>query len=401
MRMQGLLLRRFTVAVCALALSFCLAPAPSQAADAKPIVIGASVSLSGIFADGGKSSLEGYQLWIKLQNAKGGLLGRPVELKYYDDQSDGATGVRLYERLINEDKVDLIIGPYGTGLTAPVANVAEKYKMPMLCPETGDLGIFSRGFKYVFQALGPLPTYLFGALQIAKDHGYKRLALVAPNIAFGQAMIGLVPPIARGFGQAIVFSDYYPANLSDFSSVVERVRASNPDAVLAMSFPNDSVGLLRGLKAANYAPKMFYEAVGAADVQFANNVGGDAEGVISVTGFNNTFKENGTPAFLAAYRAEYHREPDYHVASNFAAMTVLAAAINKNKSLDQEKLRETLGTIVVPTITGTYKIDPRNGIQMGYTSFIFQWQNGKQVILYPGNVAQGKPKLPFPAWTGR
>jgi branched-chain amino acid transport system substrate-binding protein len=401
MRLQGLLLRRSTVAVCAAALLFCIAPAASRGADVKPIVIGASVSLSGIFADGGKSSLEGYQLWIKLQNAKGGLLGRPIELKYYDDQSEGATGVRLYERLINEDKVDLIIGPYGTGLTAPTVNVAEKYKMPMLCPETGDLGIFQRGLKYAFQALGPLPTYLFGALQIAKDHGYKRLALVAPNIAFGQAMINLVPPIARGFGQSIVFSDYYPATLSDFSSVVERIRASNPDAVLAMSFPNDSVGLLRGLKAANYAPKMFYEAVGAADVQFANNVGGDAEGILSVTGFNDAFKENGAPAFIKAYRDAYHRDPDYHAASNFAAMTVLAAAISKNKSLDQEKLRETLSTIVVPTITGTYKVDPRNGIQMGYTSYVFQWQHGKQVILYPGNVAEGKPKLPFPSWGGR
>ncbi len=401
MRLHSSLLRRITVAACAVALLFGATSPPSRGADAKPIVIGTSVSLSGIFADGGKSSLEGYQLFIKLQNAKGGVLGRPLALKYYDDQSDGATGVRLYERLINEDKVDLIIGPYGTGLTAPTANVAEKYKMPMLCPETGDLGIFSRGLHYVFQALGPLPTYLFGAMQIAKDRGYKKIALVAPNIAFGQAMINLVPPIARGFGQAIVFSDYYPATLSDFSSVVERIRATNPDVVLAMSFPNDSVGLLRGLKAANYAPKLFYEAVGAADVQFANNVGGDAEGVVSVTGFNDSFKENGAPAFLKAYRAEYHREPDYHVASNFAAMTVLVAALNKTKSLDQEKLRDALSTIVVPTITGTYRVDARNGIQMGYTSYTFQWQHGKQVIVYPGNVAQGKPKLPFPAWAGR
>jgi branched-chain amino acid transport system substrate-binding protein len=401
MRLHSSLLRRITVAACAVALLFGATSPPSRGADAKPIVIGTSVSLSGIFADGGKSSLEGYQLFIKQQNAKGGVLGRPLALKYYDDQSDGATGVRLYERLINEDKVDLIIGPYGTGLTAPTANVAEKYKMPMLCPETGDLGIFSRGLRYVFQALGPLPTYLFGVMQIAKDRGYKKIALVAPNIAFGQAMINLVPPIARGFGQAIVFSDYYPATLSDFSSVVERIRATNPDAVLAMSFPNDSVGLLRGLKAANYAPKLFYEAVGAADVQFANNVGGDAEGVVSVTGFNDSFKENGAPAFLKAYRAEYHREPDYHVASNFAAMTVLVAALNKTKSLDQEKLRDALSTIVVPTITGTYRVDPRNGIQMGYTSYTFQWQHGKQVIVYPGNVAQGKPKLPFPAWAGR
>ena len=395
------LFRRSAVLALAGTLVFGLAPAVRAADPPKPIVIGASLSLSGIFADGGKSSLEGYQLWIKQRNAKGGLLGRPIVLKYYDDQSEGATGVRLYERLINEDKVDLIVGPYGTGLTAPTANVAEKYKMPMLCPETGDLNIFSRGLHYVFQALGPLPTYLFGTMQIAKDHGYRRLAIVGPNIAFGQSMLGLVPGIARGFGQSIVYTESYPANLNDFSSLVEKIRASNPDAVLAMSFPNDSVGLLRALKTANYAPKMFYEAIGAADVQFAKSVGTDAEGIFSVTGFNDALKTNGVPAFIASYQAEYHREPDYHAASNFAAMTVLGAAIDKNGSLDQEKLRDTLGTITVPTITGTYRVDPRNGIQLGYTSYAFQWQNGKQVILYPGNVAQGKPKLPFPKWAGR
>ena len=258
----------------------------------------------------------------------------------------------------------------------------------------------SAGLNYAFQALGPLPTYLFGALQIAKDHGYKRLALVAPNIAFGQAMINLVPPIARGFGQSIVFQRYYPATLSDFSSVVERMRASNPDVVMAMSFPNDSVGLLRGLKAANYAPKMFYEAVGAADVQFANNVGGDAEGIVSVTGFNDTFKENGAPAFLNAYRDEYHREPDYHVASNFAAMTCSRPRSPRtNRSIGRSCAIRSARSSFRPSPAPT-RVDPRNGIQMGYTSYIFQWQKGKQVILYPGNVAQGKAKLPFPSGRG-
>lgn len=117
-------------------LTVAVSPSLSGAAPGgKPIVLGVAISLTGRFADGGKYSLQGYQLWVEQQNARGGLLGRPIALKYYDDQSDATTGVRLYERLVNEDKVDLLVGAYGTAMTAPTANVAQRYKMAMICPE--------------------------------------------------------------------------------------------------------------------------------------------------------------------------------------------------------------------------------------------------------------------------
>ena len=184
---------------------------PAWAQAKKPIVLGASLSLTGIYADGGKYCLEGYQLAIDQFNAKGGVLGRPLQLKYYDDQSDGATGIRLYERLIDEDKVDLIVGPYGTAITAPVTNVAEKYKMPMICPETADVAMFSRGFRYIFQALGPVQSYLYGVLSIAHDRGFKKLAVIGGDIAFAHSLANAVPTIARGFGQAIVIRSFIPA----------------------------------------------------------------------------------------------------------------------------------------------------------------------------------------------
>jgi len=376
------------------------APAVAQTQGA-PIVIGAALSLTGIFADGGKYSLEGYQLWIKQQNAKGGVLGRPVVLKYYDDQSDPATGVRLYERLVNEDKVDILMGPYGTAITAPAANVAERYKMPMICPETADVAMFSRGFKYIFQGLGPVQTYLFGVLSIAKDHHLKTLALIGPDTAFSHALVNAVPEVARGFGQAIIYTEFYPARASDFSSVVEKVKAANPDVVLAMAFPNDAIGLLRQLKVSNYAPPIFYEAVGASDPRFVQSAGKDVDGVFSVTGWDSDDTSPENTQFKASYRAEYHHEPDYHAASNFSALEVLAAALKSVGSLDREKLRDALATIRVKTLVGTWRVDPRTGIQLGYTSYILQWQNGKQVIVYPGNVAHGKPIVPFPAWAGR
>jgi branched-chain amino acid transport system substrate-binding protein len=384
----------------AAAAPFGAAAVPAQAQGA-PIVIGASLSLTGVFADGGKYSLEGYQLWIKQQNAKGGLFGRQIALKYYDDQSEPATGVRLYERLINEDKVDIIMGPYGTAITAPAANIAELYKMPMICPETADVAMFQRGFKYIFQGLGPVQTYLFGVLSIAKDHGLKTLALIGPDTAFSHALVNAVPEVARGFGQAIVYTEFYPARASDFASVIEKVKAANPDVLLAMAFPNDSIGVLRQLKQSNYAPKVVYEAVGASDPRYVESAGKDVDGVFSVTAWDpdNASPENAQ--FKTAYRAEFHREPDYHAASNYSSLEVLAAALKHAGSLDREKLRDALATVPVRTLIGNWRVDPRTGIQLGYTSYILQWQKGKQVIVYPGNVAHGKPIVPFPPWSSR
>jgi branched-chain amino acid transport system substrate-binding protein len=376
------------------------AAAAAQAQSA-PITVGASLSLTGIFADGGKYSLEGYQLWIKQANAKGGVLGRPVVLKFYDDQSEPSTGVRLYERLINEDKVDIIMGPYGTAITAPAANVAERYKMPMLCPETADVAMFRRGFKYIFQALGPVQTYLYGVMQIAKDHGLRKLALIGPDTAFAHSLVDAVPEVARGFGQNIVYTEFYPARASDFASVIEKVKAANPDVLLAMAFPNDSIGVLRQLKQSNYAPKMVYEAVGASDPRYVDSAGKDVNGVFSVTAWDPDARTPENAAFKSAYRAEFKRDPDYHSASNYSALTVLAAALKRAGSLDREKLRTALAESRVRTLIGEYRVDPNTGIQLGYTSYILQWQNGKQVIVYPGNVAHGKPIVPFPAWTGR
>jgi branched-chain amino acid transport system substrate-binding protein len=380
------------------ALPLAMAPAAAQG---KPLVLGASLSLTGIYADGGKYCLEGYSLAIKQINAAGGVLGRQLALKYYDDQSDGATGVRLYERLINEDKVDVIVGPYGTAITAPTTNVAEKYKMPMICPETADVAMFSRGYRYIFQALGPVQSYLFGVLSIAHDRGYKRLAVIGGDIAFAHSLANAVPVMARGFGQAVVYQEFYPGNASDFSSIVEKVRAANPDVVLAMSFPNDSVGILRQLKVANYAPKMFYEAIGASDPQFPKNVGSDAEGTYSSVSWNIAAKDPANRAFMKSYEEEYHRAPDYHAAANFACIQVVSAALKKIGSVDQEKLRDAYATMQFPTILGTYKVEPRTGIQLGYLSYIIQWQHGKQMVVYPSNVADGKPVVPFPAWSSR
>ncbi|MGH7715125.1 MAG: ABC transporter substrate-binding protein, partial [Vulcanimicrobiaceae bacterium] len=121
------------------AYTFCVATRSAHAADPAPIVIGTTVSVTGTYAEDAKYALEGYRLYIKLQNAKGGWLGHQLQLKYYDDASDPATAVSLYQKLVTQDHVNILVGPYSSAVTAAVANVADQYKMPMISPEVGSV----------------------------------------------------------------------------------------------------------------------------------------------------------------------------------------------------------------------------------------------------------------------
>ena len=123
------------------------------------------------------------------------------------------------------------------------------------------------------------------------------------------------------------------------------------------------------------------------------------QALIPAVAWNFAAKTPENAAFVRDYQATFHREPDYHSAANYSAMHVFAAAIKQAGSINQEKIRDALATIRVPTLVGTYRVNPANGIQLGYTSYIIQWQNGKQEIVYPGNVATAKPLVPFPAWS--
>src|SRR3989441_9460242 len=159
-------------------------------ADAQaPIRIGASLSLTGTYAKLGRYQHEGYQLCQKDLNAQGGLLGRKIEFVVYDDQSMPTTGVRLYERLLTEDMVDVVMGPYSSPVTEAVANVTEKYKKVMVAPLAATTGIFRKEprRKYIFMVLSPAEVYFDGLTDIATKRGLKTVAVVNEDTLFSKA----------------------------------------------------------------------------------------------------------------------------------------------------------------------------------------------------------------------
>lgn len=374
--------------------------APSIArAEGPPLLVGTSVSLSGPYAGSGKYSLEGYQLWVDDVNKRGGLLGRPVRLIFYDDRSDPNTGVQLYEKLVTADKVDLIIGPYSSAVTSATSTVAEKHKMVMIGPEAADAKIYSRGYKYNFQGQTQAGKYMLGALALAKANGYTTLAMLSEDTAFPKAVASEVQKIAGQYGVKVVLDETYPKGSSDFSSLLTRVKQVNPDMVFANSYLPDSQGIIRQCRELGVNAKLFAVAVGAAEPEFGN-LGPTAEFVFGATQWGPNLPWKGNPEFVKGYQQKFGHPPDYHSASNYATMQVMEAAVKQVGAIDQEKLAAAIRNLELDTVYGKFKVDAK-GIQVGYTSALLQWQHGKQVIVWPENVADAKPILPTPMWSQR
>src|SRR5262245_34111545 len=206
-----------------------------------PIRIGASLPLTGTYAKLGKNQHERYQLCEKDLNAKGGLLGRKVQFVVYDDQSMPATAVRLYEKLITEDKVDAVMGPYSSAVSEAVANVTEKYKKVMVAPLASTTSIFKKGRKYIFMVVSPAEVYLDGLIDMAAKRGLKTVAVINEDTLFPKASAAGAAEQAKKRGMQVVLLEAYPKGNTDFSALLVKLKAANPDVLVAGTYFDDAV----------------------------------------------------------------------------------------------------------------------------------------------------------------
>src|SRR5712691_3783760 len=225
--------------------------AASEAHAQAPIKIGASLSLTGTYAQPGTYQREGYELCAEHLNAKGGLLGRKVEFVFYDDQSMPATGVRLYEKLITEDKVEAVMGPYSSPITEAVANVSEKYQKVLVSPLAATTSIFKKGRKYIFMVISPAEGYLEGLVDMATKRGLKTIAVVNEDTLFSKAAAAGAVELAKKKGLQVVFTEAYPKGNTDFSALLTKVKAANADVLAAATYFDDAVALTRQMKELN------------------------------------------------------------------------------------------------------------------------------------------------------
>ena len=377
-----------------------LASLPLPAAAQTPIKIGASMSVTGTYAKPGSYQKEGYDVCIDELNAKGCLLGRKVELVIYDDQSQPATAVKLYEKLITEDKVDAVMGPYSSAVSEAVANVTEKYKKVMVAPLAATTSIFKKGRKYIFMVITPAENYLDGLIDMAAKRGLKTVAIINEDTLFPKASAAGTAEAAKKRGMQVVLQEAYPKGNTDFSALLVKIKAANPDVLAAGTYFDDAVAITRQMKELNVNPKMFGLTVGGDLPEFYDLLKQNAEYVYGSTQWDETLPYPGQKEFLAAYTKKFKHEPSYHAAAGYAGCLIYGEAVKRAGTLDADKVREQLLKMEIKTAFGDYKVDA-DGFQVAHKMVMLQWQDGKRVVVWPDDLAGGKARYPTPEWGKR
>jgi branched-chain amino acid transport system substrate-binding protein len=380
----------------------------------QPLRIGASLAQTGSYAALGQNQLRGYQLCVKHANEKGGVLGRRIELLVEDDQSKAPTAVAIYEKLIAQDKVDAILGPYSSAIVEAVADVNEKHKMPMMAPSGAASSIFKKGRKFVFMGQSPAEVYLEGLVDIAAKRGLKTIAVLNEDTLFPKASAQGTVALAKKRGLQVVLAETYPKGTTDFGGILGRVKAANPDVLAAATYFDDAVAITRHLKELNVSPKMFGVTVGGDLPKFHETLGKAAEFVYGSSQWEPelvTLRAGGlipiarqfpgAREFVEAHRKEFPgADLSYHSAGGYSGCQVLLEAIKRTGSLDGEKIRAAILKLDFNSAYGAFKVD-QDGFQVAHKMLMFQWQDGKKVIVWPEELAPGKPLFPTPPWSQR
>jgi branched-chain amino acid transport system substrate-binding protein len=342
--------------------------AQAQAESGEPLKIGYGISQTGGLAPNGKSALLAQKIWEEDIKAKGGMLGRPVKLIYYDDQSNPATVPAIYEKLLDVDKVDIIIGGYGTTqLAAAMPVVIQKQKML--------IGLFGLAVNAEFNypkyfsmiPLGPTPkstqTMGFFDIAIAQNPKPQTVAIVAADAEFSINGSEGARENAKAAGLKIVYDKRYPPATTNFAPVVRAIQAANPDIVAIFSYPPDSVGMVRAVNEIGYKPKMIGGGmVGLQATAIKTQLGPLLNGFVNFDYWMPIEKMNfaGVSEFLTKYQARAQQEGvdalGYHIAPwGYAQLQVLHQAVAATKSLDDTKLAEYMHKSTFKTLVGDVK----------------------------------------------
>lgn len=379
-----------------------------------PIRIGASLSLTGNFAELGQTFDRGYRVCVKQANERGGVLGRKLELTVEDDKSDGVTAAAIYERLIAKDKVDLIFSPYSSGITEVVADVTEKHRMPMVAAGAATRAIYKKGRKHIFMVFSPAETYLEGLVDHADKKGLKTIALLHEASDFHTSIAQAVIDMAKKRGMQVVATEPYPLKTADFSAALKRIKAANPDVVATTSYFNDAVAIVRQMKEQGVEPRMAAVTAGGDLPKFYEVLGKSAEFVYGATQWESELVRVRAGGVIPVTRlypgarefVEDHEKQfpgaglSYQTAAAFGGCQILLDAIRRAGSLDRDKIRSEIQKFDGYTAFGAFRVD-QDGIQIAHKMLMFQWQDGKKVIVWPPELSAVPARFPTPPWSKR
>ena len=395
----------------AIAASF-MASAPAQAkVEGDTVTLGSAVSITGRYAVNGKHTKNGYDLAVKYVNDKGGITvgGKKYKLaiKYYDDESTAQRGTQLAERLIQQDKIKFILGPYSSGMTKAIAPVTEKYGIPMVEGNGASRSIFNQGFRYTFAVLSTSEQYLSTAIDLAAEQAKKdgrdpssvTIALGVRNEPFALDIGAGIHDDAKRHGMKIIIDEKFPKEVSDMTSFLTKIKALKPDVVVVSAHTVGGALFVRQMteQKAN-APIVGMTHCEAAKVTDTKIFGTAGEGILCAGQWapELTYKDDyfgSAMDYTNTFEKVYGYVPPYQAAESSASVLVYADAIQRANSFDTVKVRDALAATDMQTFYGNVKFAP-TGQNIAKPMVLRQVQNGKYKLVAP--TAWASSKLNFP-----
>jgi branched-chain amino acid transport system substrate-binding protein len=372
----------------------------AQAAPA-PVRIGYTMARTGPWTGGAQVTQEpNYILWAEQQNAAGGLnvkgVKRPIELVSSDDRSDVETVVRTYEKLMSQDKVDLILPPWGSNANFAMAPLANKFGYPLLAPTALSRRLVEMKLPYFFLLLQQPAAMTNALVDMLKANGVKTLAVIYVDDLFGIENYAALKVALSGSGIQLVEDKSYPGGIKDLSPVLRSIKDKNVDAFVGFTYPPDTILASRQAKEVGLNPKVFFASVGTAFPLYKTVI--TAAGAEGVTGMGswNSKTSLGAKDYFDAHVKKFNKEPDrWGSGHTWAGLEILTAAVAK-VGLDRKALRDYIANTSHKTIIGDIKF---TGSENTTTpGSVGQWQNGEFEVVWPAKVATAKLISSKPAW---
>jgi branched-chain amino acid transport system substrate-binding protein len=380
-----------------------------------PIKIGMSMPQTGSLGAGGQAALLALNMWVEDVNAKGGLLGRKVELIAYDDQTNPALTPAIYTKLLDVDKVDLLIAPYGTVPTAPIMPLVKQRDLLLMGNFSFQANHTVKHDKWFNNApWNNASSWSDGFFAIGQKQGAKTVAFLAADNEFAQNLANGARELAKKAGLQTVYNQNYPPATTDFSSLIRGVRAAKPDMVFVMSYPNDSVAIVRAVNEIGVGDSVKLFGGGMVGLQFTpimTNLGSSLNGIVNYNSYVPGIKYPGIEEFLQRYSkravdAKVDPLGFYLPPFNYAIGQMLEQAINATKSLDHKKLADYLHKNEMKTMVGPIRYGPDGEwasprvVQAQFRGVADKnmeqfRQTDKQVVLYPDAYKTGDVVAPF------
>lgn len=391
-------------------------PEAEETAEPEPmeqpvLKLGAAVSLTGALANQGSDLRDGYEFWKNKVNEMGGIqIGDEkylVEIIYYDDTTDAETSVKLTEKLITEDEVDFLLGPFGSGITNATSAVGEKYQVITFASMANANSIYERDFGYTFGILPLAGSQAKPALEMAAAMGETTVAIVTPDDLWPRTVAEGAQAIAEDLGMEVVYFEAYPQGASDLSTMINQMKALSPGVLVGTGYEAELILMTRQMKELQFNANVVVFSGATTYLDYIESLGTDTHGVMGLDWWTAAASWEGgifgsAQGYAEDFEAEYGYEPRYIGGAASAAGEVLRLALEEAGTKDTEAVRQALHDLDTQIFFGNYNFD-EGGVNVGGSAMGTQilWEdedNYDLLIVWPEEIQEQEPVYPKPFW---